>query len=327
MRVRESRRARTARIVGPRRPLELIVPRHVPAADVGLLLESRRSWIAARLAAARELAARPPRLGLEQPGYVPLAGSLLPLERLDGRRAVAERVDGRLLVRGPDAGAPGAIERWYRREARERALAAAARKAGRLGVAFRSVRMGTPARAGAPARPAAISPSRGAWCLHRPRCSTTSSCTSCSTCASRTTSSLLAPRRNRGAGLASAGRLAARARARAARVPARSLASGRTGAGRHRELSPGADGPALQDAQRLRVHPRDHRAARRAYDEPARAVHELQARAPDGLRAPRPRKIDAEGRPPRCVERVNERLRLEAMVERVHPGPATGGGA
>jgi predicted metal-dependent hydrolase len=145
VRVRESRRARTARIiVGPRRPLELIVPRHVPASDIGLLLESRRSWIEARLAAARELAARPPRLGLERPGHVPLAGSLLPLERLNGRRAVAERVDGRLLVRGPDAGAPGAIERWYRREARERVLATAARKADRLGVAFRSVRIGDP---------------------------------------------------------------------------------------------------------------------------------------------------------------------------------------
>lgn len=88
VRVRESRRAKTTRlIVGPRRPLEVIVPRGVPDAEIDRLLESKHHWIEMKVAAAREIASRPPRLGLERPGEVWLAGEQLSLERLNGRRS------------------------------------------------------------------------------------------------------------------------------------------------------------------------------------------------------------------------------------------------
>jgi predicted metal-dependent hydrolase len=60
VRVRESARARTKRIiVGPRRPPEVIVPRGTPDADVDPLLEERRGWVERKVSASREIAARP----------------------------------------------------------------------------------------------------------------------------------------------------------------------------------------------------------------------------------------------------------------------------
>ncbi len=135
VRVRESRRARTTRlIVGPRRPLEIIVPSGVSSEDIDAFLESKRRWIEAKIAASREIAARPPKLGLELPGAAWVAGGPLPVERLNGRRPIAELRDGRLLVRGRDGQATAALERWYRREARRRILESVKREAARLGV-------------------------------------------------------------------------------------------------------------------------------------------------------------------------------------------------
>src|ERR1700693_1375144 len=71
VRVRESARGKTARIiVGPRPPLEVIVPRGTADAEVDEFLEDKRSWVERKVAAAREIAARPPRLGLDRPGVV-----------------------------------------------------------------------------------------------------------------------------------------------------------------------------------------------------------------------------------------------------------------
>ena len=74
------------------------------------------------------------------------------------------------------------------------------------------------ARSGARAPPAARSPSTGGSCWRRPRCSTTSSCTSSATCASRTTRGASGRSSRTPPALARAARLAARARARAARL-------------------------------------------------------------------------------------------------------------
>jgi predicted metal-dependent hydrolase len=140
VRVRESARARTVRIiVGPRRPLEVIVPRGTDDAEVDGFLEEKRSWVERKLAAAREIAARPPRLGLERPGSVWLAGEELRIERRDGRRSLATLREGRLVVSGPDEGAPDAVERWYRREARRRIDEVAAREVDRLGLHYHSI--------------------------------------------------------------------------------------------------------------------------------------------------------------------------------------------
>jgi predicted metal-dependent hydrolase len=138
VRVRESSRAHMARIiVGPRRPLEVIVPIGFVDADVAELLDAKRAWIMRKVAASREIAARPPQLGLDRPCVVWLAGVTAPVERGSGDRSIAVLADGRLVVAGGDPG--GAISRWYRREARSRIRAVAADEAARLGLSFDSI--------------------------------------------------------------------------------------------------------------------------------------------------------------------------------------------
>lgn len=145
VRVRESARARTKRIiVGPRRPLEVIVPRRTGDAEVDALLEEKRGWIERKVAAAREIAARPPQLGLEQPGLIWLGGKSEAIERRDNGRAVATLDDERVVIGGSDGDAAGAIERWYRREARRRIELVAAREAERLGLNFKSITIRDP---------------------------------------------------------------------------------------------------------------------------------------------------------------------------------------
>jgi predicted metal-dependent hydrolase len=130
--VRESRRARAWRLtVAPRRPLELVVPRGLPDAEIPRILESRRRWIEAQLT---RLHAQPV-LGLDRHGVVWLHGEPVPVVRVDGVRPRVELGDGRVVV----AGGPDAIERWYRREARRRIGAVVDAEASRLGLAYGSV--------------------------------------------------------------------------------------------------------------------------------------------------------------------------------------------
>jgi len=140
VRVRESARGKTARIiVGPRRPLEVIVPRGTADAQVDAFLEEKRSWVERKVATAREIAARPPRLRLDRPGLVWVAGQEVPVERSNGHRSIARLTDGRLLVAGSGEGAAGAIERWYRREGRRRIKEIVNREAARLGLEYKSI--------------------------------------------------------------------------------------------------------------------------------------------------------------------------------------------
>jgi predicted metal-dependent hydrolase len=145
VRVRESDQARTTRIiVGPRRPLEIIVPRGTQDAKIDSFLASKRTWIAGKVAASRAIAARPAQLGLNRPGVVWLAGEPLPVEPVPGGRAVAELSEGKVLVHGADDAMPATLERWYRREARRRILAVAEQQAARLGLKFKSVAIRDP---------------------------------------------------------------------------------------------------------------------------------------------------------------------------------------
>ena len=65
--VRESDRAQTMRvIVGPRRPIEAIVPAGTSDAKVEAFLTSKRGWIERKVAVAEEIAQRPRVLGLEE---------------------------------------------------------------------------------------------------------------------------------------------------------------------------------------------------------------------------------------------------------------------
>lgn len=145
VRVRESAGAKTARIiVGPRRPLEVIVPRGTTNSEIDGFLEEKRSWVERKVSAAREIAGRPPRLGLDRPGFVWLGGQELPVERTNGRRSIALLSDGRLRVTGDGGDAEAAIARWYRREARVRLEEVAAGQADRLGLEYESIAIRDP---------------------------------------------------------------------------------------------------------------------------------------------------------------------------------------
>jgi predicted metal-dependent hydrolase len=140
VRVRESPRARWARIVvAPRRPLEAIVPLRATDRDVDAFLEEKRRWIETKVAAARTIAAREPRLGLARPGVVWLGGEPFPVERRNGQRSFARLDGGRLVLAGSREQAGAALERWYRREARTRIGHVVERQAARIGVVYRSI--------------------------------------------------------------------------------------------------------------------------------------------------------------------------------------------
>ena len=145
VKVRESARARTARlIVGPRRPLELITRRGMTDAELDAFLESKRAWITKKVAAARAIAGRQPRLGLQQQGVAWLAGQRVPIMQTNGQRASAELRAGQLVVRGRGNAAASALERWYRREARRHVAAVAKAQAERLDLRFASVAIRDP---------------------------------------------------------------------------------------------------------------------------------------------------------------------------------------
>ena len=130
--VRESRRARSLRVrLGPGLPLEAIVPRRVGDAELDRFLHDRREWIARKLEETRAAVARANRLGLDRPDVVWLGLTPIPVAFADATSARLRH--GRLVV-GPGPRAHGAIERWYRREARERISRVVAREAARLGV-------------------------------------------------------------------------------------------------------------------------------------------------------------------------------------------------
>jgi predicted metal-dependent hydrolase len=140
VRVRESSRARVARLVaGPRRPLELVVPRRVTEAEIDRILDARRAWISEQAGRLRELPNRPGALRLLRPGLAALAGSYVAIEQTSGQRAVAGLRNGRLTVGGGGDRAGQAIARFYRREARARIESVARREAARLGVRFTAI--------------------------------------------------------------------------------------------------------------------------------------------------------------------------------------------
>ena len=140
VRVRESPRARWSRVVvAPGRPVEVVVPRRMGDAYVDALLEEKRRWIETKIAAARAVAGREPRLGLGRPGVVWLGGDPVPVARRNGSLSTARLARGRLVVCGPPESAAAAVGRWYRREARSRIGAVVDREAERLDLAYHSI--------------------------------------------------------------------------------------------------------------------------------------------------------------------------------------------
>jgi predicted metal-dependent hydrolase len=137
--VRRSRRARTLRlVVGRGRPPEVVVPLGVRDRTVDEFLRTHHRWLAGKLADLREREQRPKVLP-SGPGVVCLGGEPVPLERRPDRRPHAVLEDGRLMVGGQSDAAAGAVERWYRREARDRLTEAVAHQAPALGVSVTAI--------------------------------------------------------------------------------------------------------------------------------------------------------------------------------------------
>ena len=113
LRVRRSPRARCARVtVDASGAVEVVLPRGAPSRAATEAVRELRPWIDRRR---RELAAAGMELG-RPPGTVAYLGELLHIVPEPGRRRAARR-GGDLLI--PDTDGRTAIERFYRRAARE----------------------------------------------------------------------------------------------------------------------------------------------------------------------------------------------------------------
>jgi predicted metal-dependent hydrolase len=135
--VRESARTRRLRLViRAGRSVELTVPRRTSTRALRRFLSDNSDWLGEKIAAAR---ARQPLLGLAQPGTVWLAGGRLAVVRGGGLKSVANRHGSTLRISGPPDQLAGAIDRWYRREARERLEVSVARESTRLGIPYARV--------------------------------------------------------------------------------------------------------------------------------------------------------------------------------------------
>jgi predicted metal-dependent hydrolase len=114
-RVRRSDRARRVRVlVDPHHGVEVVLPRRSPASAAAAAVAELRPWIEGRLAAgqsARDAVAA-------RGASVPYLGRELALRPQDARTRAHRRGD-ELLVPADPVAAQAAIERWYRRAARD----------------------------------------------------------------------------------------------------------------------------------------------------------------------------------------------------------------
>jgi predicted metal-dependent hydrolase len=114
-RVRRSDRARRVRVlVDPHSGVEVVLPRRSPASAAPAAVAELRPWIEDRLAAAQAVRA----IVAARGDTVPYLGAELALARQPGRTRAHRRGDELLVPQDP-AIARDAVERWYRRAARE----------------------------------------------------------------------------------------------------------------------------------------------------------------------------------------------------------------
>jgi predicted metal-dependent hydrolase len=135
-RIRHSTRARHARIVVDGGGVEVVVPRGFALRQVQPFVDEKRPWIERTLRRMRESEAELPPARLDDGGEVPYLGERLALRLSRGARARVKARGGSLDVTVPEPGEEAvraALERWYRRRAREevaRRLDAATARAG-----------------------------------------------------------------------------------------------------------------------------------------------------------------------------------------------------
>jgi predicted metal-dependent hydrolase len=122
-RIRRSERARRARILVDGDGVEVVVPRRFPLREVEPFVEEKRAWIERTLKRMRETEAELPPARLTDGGEVPYLGERLGLavrvERKRVREHVARRGQSLHIALPPDTTVRDALERWYRRRARE----------------------------------------------------------------------------------------------------------------------------------------------------------------------------------------------------------------
>jgi predicted metal-dependent hydrolase len=112
--IRRSTRARRVRVrVDAHEGVEVVLPARAPQREAAAAVAELRPWIERRL---REAAAVRERLAARA-GTVPYLGAALQLVPEAGRTRVHRRGDALLVPEGDDA--REALERWYRRGARE----------------------------------------------------------------------------------------------------------------------------------------------------------------------------------------------------------------
>jgi predicted metal-dependent hydrolase len=112
-RVRRSERARRVRVTVDQRGVEVVLPRRAPEREAAAAIRELEPWIRRRVrevARAREAVAA-------RGNSVPYLGELLSVRTEPGRTRVHRRGDELLAPAGPDR--EPALERWYRRAARE----------------------------------------------------------------------------------------------------------------------------------------------------------------------------------------------------------------
>lgn len=105
----------------------LVIPPFVSIGEAQAFLDSRRDWLAMRLAAV------PARNPFVDGATIPFLGEMLTLRHAPGRRGPTERVDREILVGGDPEYLPRRTEDWLKRQAKDRLGALAAAKAALVG--------------------------------------------------------------------------------------------------------------------------------------------------------------------------------------------------
>ena len=145
--VRRSDRARRARIQVSAEGVEVVVPRRLPLRDVEPFVEEKRAWIERTLRRMREAEAEHAPPSLEDGGEVPFLGERLVLRvRVEPRRTrphVSRRGDTlHVKVAAPGADSlRDALERWYRRQARDQVAPRLDAATARAGTAYTTLQI------------------------------------------------------------------------------------------------------------------------------------------------------------------------------------------